>query len=127
MDQIVVDFAQQIVMNNKLLALMFFFVSQSLQILFPPYPGDMVLVLEGYLSGLANLNILVVIMNAIIASSLSAIFLYNIGVAKGYKILESKLINSFFDTNKIRRFNNNFEKYGYYFIFLSNLCQDFIL
>jgi membrane protein DedA with SNARE-associated domain len=50
MEQNLIDFTKDIAMQYPYLAYIFFFISASLQILFPPYPGDTVLVLEGYLS-----------------------------------------------------------------------------
>jgi len=115
----IIEFAQNIVAKNILLSYIFFFVSQSLQVLFPPYPGDMILIIEGYLSEEANLNIYIVIANAVISTSLSSIFLYNIGRKKQEKILHSKIVTFLFGTSKITKLSKLFIKFGAIVIILS--------
>lgn len=119
MEKIIVDFAQKIVMENVLLSYLFFFLSQSLQVLFPPYPGDMILILEGYLSEIAHLNIYLVVANAITSTSISSILLYNIGRRKQERILGSKIVTFLFGTSKIAKLNNLFRKLGALVIILS--------
>lgn len=112
MEKLIIDFAQRIVNDNIILSYLFFFVSQSLQILFPPYPGDMVLIIEGYLSEVAHLNIYLVVANAAVSTSLSSIFLYNIGRKKQERILNSKIITFLFATEKINKLYRLFSKLG---------------
>lgn len=119
MEDFIIEFAQNIVAKNILLSYIFFFVSQSLQVLFPPYPGDMILLLEGYLSEEANLNIYFVIANAVISTSLSSIFLYNIGRKKQEKILHSKIVTFLFGTGRTSKLNKLFTKFGAVVIILS--------
>mgnify|MGYP000291589112 CR=1 FL=1 len=119
MEDFIIEFAQNIVAKNILLSYIFFFVSQSLQVLFPPYPGDMILIIEGYLSEEANLNIYIVIANAVISTSLSSIFLYNIGRKKQEKILHSKIVTFLFGTSKITKLSKLFIKFGAIVIILS--------
>lgn len=119
MEGLIIDFAQKIVNDNIILSYLFFFISQSLQILFPPYPGDMVLIIEGYLSEVAHLNIYLVIANAVTSTSLSSILLYNIGRRKQEKILQSKLITFLFATEKIKKLYKLFSKLGSLVIIIS--------
>ncbi|MFA5524010.1 MAG: VTT domain-containing protein [Tissierellales bacterium] len=119
MEKIIVDFAQNIVMENVILSYLFFFVSQSLQVLFPPYPGDMIIVLEGYLSELAHLNIYLVIVNAVASTSLSSILLFNLGMKKQEKILQSKIVALLFGTSKITKLRKLFDKLGVLVIIFS--------
>lgn len=119
MEQLIINFAKNIVNENVFLSYLFFFVSQSLQVLFPPYPGDMVLILEGYLSEIAHLNIYFVVTNAILSTSSSSILLYNIGRRKQERILHSKIITMLFATNKIEKLNRIFKKLGAWTIILS--------
>ena len=119
MEQAIVQFAKSIVLNNTLLSYIFFFLSQSLQVLFPPYPGDMILVLEGYLSGLVGLNILLIVANAVTATTLSSILLYNIGRIKEEKILHSKIIHYLFEASKIDKLKKLFKKLGVFVIIIS--------
>ncbi len=119
MEQAIVQFAKNIVLNNTFLSYVFFFVSQSLQVLFPPYPGDMILVLEGYLSGLVGLNTALIITNAVSSTTLSSVLLYNIGKIKEERILHSKIIHYLFETGKIDKLKKLFNKLGPSVIILS--------
>lgn len=121
MEEFVTEFAESIVTQNVFLSYVFFFISQSLQILFPPYPGDMVLILEGYLTELANLNIFGVIINAIMATTLSSFLLYRIGEKGEERILHSKTINYLFDIRIIEKLRKLFERHGALVIILSKL------
>lgn len=112
MEELIINFSKNIVSNNIVLSYLFFFISQSLQILFPPYPGDMVLILEGYLSQIANLNIILVMINAILATSLSSVLLYKIGEKEGEKILDLKIIKLLFETKSVDKLRHLFEKFG---------------
>lgn len=125
MEEVIVSFAESIVVKYPLLALLFFFISQSLQILFPPYPGDMVLILEGYLSYLGNLSIVLVILNAILATYFSSVLLYRIGRKNGYKILHSKYISKIFKINNLDDFEILFNKYSHYAIIISKFIPGF--
>lgn len=119
MEQLVVEFTKEIAINNVILTYVFFFISQALQVIFPPYPGDMILILEGYIIELANFKLVLVTTNAILATFLSSILLYNIGNIKEDRILHSKLINYLFDMKKISKIRNLFDKHGAAFIIFS--------
>ncbi|MGO1369317.1 DedA family protein [Senegalia sp. (in: firmicutes)] len=119
MEELIIQFSKDIVSQNVFLSYIFFFISQSLQVLFPPYPGDMVLILEGYLSEIANLNIILVISNAILATSLSSIALYLLGRKEEEKILHSKIINKLFETDKVLKLKKLFDRFGAIVIIIS--------
>ncbi len=121
MEEFIVNFAQNIVSENVFLSYLFFFISQSLQILFPPYPGDMVLILEGYLSELANLNIFLIIFNAVLATTLSSILLFIIGEKEEEKILKSRIIKYLFDTKKVEKLRHLFDRFGTLVIIISKI------
>ncbi len=121
MEEFVLEFANTIVSKNVFLSYVFFFISQSLQILFPPYPGDMILIVEGYLTELADLNILIVLINAILATTLSSILLFYIGEKGEHKILESKIIHYLFDTKIVEKLRGLFARHGALVIIISKL------
>lgn len=121
MEELIVNFAKTIVSQNVLLSYVFFFISQSLQILFPPYPGDMVLILEGYLTELASLNISFVILNATLATTLSSMLLFRLGEKGEDRILHSKTINYLFDTKMVEKLRGLFERHGALVIIISKL------
>lgn len=119
MEELIVEFSKNIVSKNIILSFIFFFVSQSLQVLFPPYPGDMVLILEGYLSQMAGINIIFVITTAITATFLSSVVLYILGKKEEDKILHSKIVKLLFETDKVVKLRNLFKRFGPLVIIIS--------
>lgn len=119
MEELIIQFSKNIVSQNILLSYVFFFVSQALQVLFPPYPGDMVLILEGYLSEIAGINIVLVILNAISATYFSSVVLYILGDIEGKKILQSKIIMKLFETDKVLKLKRLFDRFGAIVIIVS--------
>ena len=119
MEKIIIDIAKKVVLDYPIFSYLFFFISQSLQILFPPYPGDMLLIAEGYLAGLANLNIILISVNAITGTFLTSIFLYHVGIKEEYKILHSRIIQYLFDVKKVSKLEKLFNKYGAVVIVIS--------
>ncbi|MBS4540120.1 VTT domain-containing protein [Clostridium sp. D2Q-11] len=119
MEELIIQFSKNLVSKNILLSYIFFFLSQALQVLFPPYPGDMVLILEGYLSEIAGVNIILVIINAISATYFSSVALYLLGNKEGEKILHSKIINRLFETDKVLKLRRLFDRFGSVVIIVS--------
>lgn len=112
MEENIIQFTKEIAGENPILAYVFFFISAVLQILFPPYPGDTVLVLEGYLASKGFFNTYLIALNAITGTFLSCLSLYHVSYRLGDRIFESAFINKFFSRDKIDRLTEWFKKYG---------------
>jgi membrane protein DedA with SNARE-associated domain len=112
MEQNLIDFTKDIAMQYPYLAYIFFFISASLQILFPPYPGDTVLVLEGYLSSTGYFSPYLIALNAMAATFLSCILLYHLAYRLGDRIFEVSIIKKFFSRDKQQKLMDWFKKYG---------------
>ncbi|WP_069650079.1 DedA family protein [Caloranaerobacter ferrireducens] len=119
MESIILNIIDKLVSGNKLFLYLFFFFSQYLQIIFPPYPGDMVLVIEGYLSELVHLNIYFILTIAWFGTFLSSLMLYKLGEKEKEKILHSKFIKFIFNTKKFLKLKNMFNRHGPAAIFVS--------
>ncbi|SHH79186.1 membrane protein DedA, SNARE-associated domain [Caloranaerobacter azorensis DSM 13643] len=119
MENVILDIIDRLTNSNRLFLYLFFFFSQCLQIIFPPYPGDMVLVIEGYLSELLHLNIYFVLIIAWFGTFLSSLMLYKLGEKEKEKILQLKIIRVIFDTEKFIKIKEMFNKYGSAAIFIS--------
>lgn len=119
MEQSLIDFTNNMAVNHPILAYIFFFISASLQILFPPYPGDTVLVIEGYLSSKGYFNIYMIGLNAVTATFLSCILLYHISYKLGDRVFQISFIKKFFSSNKMGKITQWFSKYGSAAILLS--------
>lgn len=112
MEQVFIEFTNEIAANYPALAYLFFFISAVLQILFPPYPGDTVIVMEGYLASKNYFSTASLLLNALTATYLSCIFLYHISLKLGNSIFKINFINKYFPENKALKLNGWFSKFG---------------
>lgn len=112
MEQQITAFAEGLIAFNPIIAYFFFFINSALQILFPPYPGDSVIVLSGYLSSSGILNTPMVLTVTLGSTFLSSILLYTLSFKYSDKILSSKFMNRFFNIKKVYSLENWFKKYG---------------
>ncbi|MDF2675504.1 MAG: DedA family protein [Clostridiales bacterium] len=112
MESSILPFAESIANTNPLLAYIFFFLNSVIQVLFPPYPGDSVVIFEGYLSSRGLLNTPLLFLLTYAGTFLSSVFLYILSQRLGEKLVETKFIKKYFDTKKIYKLENWFNKYG---------------
>lgn len=119
MEQSLIEFTQNITVHYPALSYVFFFISAALQILFPPYPGDTVLVIEGYLSSKGLFNTYLIAINAMAATFLSSLLLYHTSYKLGDRIFALSIVNRFFSKDKSRRLTEWFKKYGSIVILIS--------
>jgi membrane protein DedA with SNARE-associated domain len=112
MEKEIVEFARNLASNNPLYAYIFFFINAALQILFPPYPGDTILVFEGYLSSQRVLNTFLMLFISLSATYLSSIFLYSISYKFGHSLVANKFVQKNFDIKRIEKLEEWFKKYG---------------
>lgn len=118
MESIILKIINIFIKDNIILLYIFFFFSQALQVLFPPYPGDMILVIEGYLSQVAKLNIYLILIVAWLGTFISSVILFKFGYMKQSEIQQSKLINFLIDTKKILKVSKILKKYSFITIIL---------
>ena len=112
MESPILAFAKSIANTNPLLAYIFFFLNSVLQVLFPPYPGDSVVIFQGYLSSKELLNTPLLILATNAGTFLSSVFLYMISHRLGEKVVDGKFVKRYFSTKKIYKLENWFNKYG---------------
>lgn len=119
MEKLLVGFAKDIVSTNPFMAYIFFFFNAVLQIVFPPYPGDTITILEGYLSSKGHLNSFFLLLATLSGTYLSSIFLYIISYKFGERIVSNNFIKKYFDISKIYKLENWFKKYGPFVIIIN--------
>lgn len=112
MEQDLIQFTKNIAAQYPHLAYIFFFISASLQILFPPYPGDSVLIIEGYLSSRDYFPLSVIALNAVLSTFLSCVLLYSISYNTGDSIFKIRFISRYFSQKRIGLLKEWFKKYG---------------
>jgi membrane protein DedA with SNARE-associated domain len=97
---------------------LFIFLSSFFENLFPPYPGDTVTFVGGYLAGTNHLTFPFVFLSAGLGCLSGAMLLYLIGKNKGRKIfLKNK--GRFFDRSHLEKMERWFNRYGEKVLILS--------
>lgn len=112
MENQVIAFVSKLADKSPLAAYVFFFINAVLQALFPPYPGDTLIVFQGYLSSHRILNTYLLLLVTFSGTYLSSIFLYSLGLKYHYKLIENRFIKKYVDFNKIKNLKLWFKKYG---------------
>jgi membrane protein DedA with SNARE-associated domain len=90
---------------------LFIFLSGLVENLFPPYPGDTVTFIGGYLAGTGLLTFSLVFCSASLGCLAGAMILYVLGKSKGRRIfLKDK--GPIFNQTQLHRVENWFRRYG---------------
>lgn len=106
------EFARNIAISNPIIAYIFFFINALLQILFPPYPGDTIIALEGYISSRGFLNPYLLLLTTVTGTYLSSVLLYFLSFKFGNSLIAHKFTEKYFDTENIIKLEKWFNKYG---------------
>jgi membrane protein DedA with SNARE-associated domain len=97
---------------------LWFFISAILQITVPPYPGDTILIIGGYMGGAGIESSISILISYVLGTIISSLGLYVLGVKKGDAVLRFKLVEKYFSTvyqNKAKRW---LIKYGIILFFI---------
>lgn len=106
--------------DNVLLTYLFFFASAVLQLIFPPFPSDVIIILQGYLTTISeSFSFLPVLLTSVIGSLLGSTMVYIFGYRKGNEVLRYKIVLRFVDKKHLIRTEKLFHKYGKYGLILS--------
>lgn len=120
MEDFILDFINSIIHGNPVFTYMFFFVSGILQLVFPPFPSDIIIVLEGYLTTTGNnFYFFLVLLISVLGSLVGSVLVYWFGYKKGNEVLRYKLVLKYIDEKHIKRSEKVFHKYGKYGLILS--------
>lgn len=95
------------------------FLYSFIEVIFPPLPGDSLLVLSGSLSGLSGSSPIAVIISATLGTFASSIMLYLFGTKMEKALLHSSKYSQILDSKMFHRLEKWFRKYGFWTIILS--------
>lgn len=112
MEQTILEVAQNFANNNSFLSYIFFFLNSSLQALFPPYPGDTIIVLQGYIASLGVFNNFLIVFSTLFGTLLCNILLFSMCYKYGDKIISHMFFIKYFNVEKIQGLKKFFNKYG---------------
>ena len=79
----IADFLHLITSSNALWLYSVLLVSAIVENLFPPYPGDTVIIIGGYLVGVGKLNLSGALLSSTAGSLVGASLLFLLGLTKG--------------------------------------------
>lgn len=112
MEKEIILFISKVSTENPVFAYIIFFINAAIQVLFPPYPGDTIIIFQGYISSLGILSSPALLSTTLSATYLSSIFLYLLSYKLGHRVLSTKFIKKFIDIKKIYSLEGWFKKYG---------------
>ncbi len=94
-------------------------LASFLEVIFPPIPGDTVLIISGSLAGVAGINPVFIILLASIGSFSASALLYFLGLKLERKMLDSPRFSWFLDSKAFTKIELWFRKYGFYTVLIS--------
>lgn len=89
------------------------------EVVFPPFPGDVMVVFAGYLAGLRNLPIPGIIISGILGSIAASAGAFVLGRLGRKIILEHRFWKRLISTNELRRAEGWFTRYGGWALLIS--------
>lgn len=95
------------------------FLYSFLEVIFPPLPGDSLLILSGSLSGMSGSNPIAIIISASLGTFTSSMLLYFFGTKMEKALLQSSKSSGLLDTKMFHMLEKCFQRYGFWTIFLS--------
>lgn len=98
---------------------LWFFLSAILQITFPPYPGDTILILGGYLGSAGVREGSASILGSyLVGTIISSFALYTLGSWKGEAVLKTRLVSKYFSQNHQLKAKKWLLRYGIVIFFI---------
>lgn len=94
------------------------FLMTLIENLFPPAPGDSVIVFTGAIASFGNVNIYMLVLTTTIGSIVGFLIMYLLGKKFEYKIIHSDKFK-FISRKAILKVENWFSKYGYWLIVIN--------
>ncbi len=99
--------------------LLFVFVYSFLEVVFPPVPGDALLVLSGSIAGIVNMNPIWVVGCAVLGSTLGSALLFDFGYRMEHRLLHSPRFSWLIDSKGFAKVENWFKRFGYLTLLVS--------
>lgn len=97
--------------SNALWLYLILFVSSAIENLFPPYPGDTVILVGGYLVGAGRLHFSGALLSSVTGSLCGASLLFLLGLTKGRSFFQRGKY-PFFSPERLHRVEGWFERHG---------------
>ncbi|HEY5584122.1 MAG TPA: DedA family protein [Ruminiclostridium sp.] len=120
MEDFILNFTQNIINGNAISTYIFLFLSGVLQLVFPPFPSDVIIVFEGYLTTIgSNFSFFLVLLISVLGSVVGSILVFWFGYKKGNEVLRYKIVLKYINEKHIRRSEKVFHKYGKYGLIFS--------
>lgn len=120
MQNFIFNLIHHVIDQNVFATYLFLFLNGILQLIFPPFPSDVIIVFEGYLTTLGGqFHFVPVLIISILGSLVGSTLVYWFGYKKGNEVLRYKIVLKYIDEKHIKRSENVFHKYGKYGLILS--------
>lgn len=114
------EFVNYVLEKNVLLVYIVFLASAYIQMLFPAYPGDVVLVFQGYLTTVSgSFGIAPILLISLAGTFAGSLTVYRFGFSKGDKVFENRMVRKYVKDSQREKAGQLFNKYGSVAILLS--------
>lgn len=125
MEKQILSFIRDLACKNIYATYVFFLFNGFLQAVFPPYPGDTLIIFQGYLTYYMGFNKFMMLLNTTIGSFLGSLLLYFISYKESNRVLNNKFLIKLFSIDKIHKLENWFRKYGSFLIIINKFIPGF--
>lgn len=95
------------------------FLYSFFEVIFPPIPGDSLLILSGSISGLSGVNPMAIIISASLGTFASSVLLYLLGARMEKALLHSSKYSQILDSKMFHKLEKWFQRFGFWTILLS--------
>ena len=112
LEQVILEHAQNFANNSFFLSYILMFINSSLQALFPPYPGDTIIVLEGYIASLGVFSNFLIVFSTLAGTVICNVLLFLMCYKYGDKIISHMFFVKYFNVEKVNGLKRVFNKYG---------------
>lgn len=101
-----------------------------LEVVFPPVPGDTLLILSGSLAGYMDINLVWIVISAFTGSFLGSVVLYKFGLRMEHRMLGSPKYSRILDSGAFTKIEKWLNRYGYWTLLISRfipVCRSGII
>lgn len=112
MENEIIVFVNKLAVGNPVIAYLFFFINSVLQAIFPPYPGDTLIVFQGYLSSHNILNTPALLTTTLSGTYIGSVLLYAVSYKFKHRFINNKLMKKYINIDKVKSLEGWFKKYG---------------
>lgn len=116
MEKEIIAFVNNLIAGSSVPAYLFFFANSVLQAIFPPYPGDTIIVFLGYLSSRDILSTPLMFTMILSGTYAGSVLLYTISYKFKSRFINNRFMKKYINIDKVHSLEGWFKKFGAFVI-----------